>query len=89
VIDEIVDVGEPRPPLQVQLAMRHVTRVVLEVGTADTRTAVFFAVDMEVMSMYVAPGEDNLERGMEGGQGHVAREEEATPAQRADPVWSK
>jgi hypothetical protein len=36
--------------------------------------------------MHVAPGEDNLERGMEGGQGHVAAEEEATPDQRADPL---
>ena len=38
------------------------------------------------MQMHVAPGEDDLERGMEGGQGHVAADEEATPDQRADPL---
>jgi hypothetical protein len=32
------------------------------------------------------PVECDLERGMEGGQGHVAWDEEATPDQRADPL---
>jgi hypothetical protein len=82
----MVDVGETLPLAQAQLAKRHLTRVVLEGGTADTRTAVVLAVDTEVMQMHVAPGEDNLERGMEGGQGHVARDEEATPDWRADPL---
>jgi hypothetical protein len=49
VINEIVDVGEALPPVQAQLAMPHLTRVILEGGTADTRAAVFFAVDMKAV----------------------------------------
>jgi hypothetical protein len=61
-----------------------VTRVVLEVGTAKTRAAVFFAVDTEVMQVLIAPGEDNLERRMERGQRHVAADEKPAPDQRTD-----
>jgi hypothetical protein len=38
------------------------------------------------MQMLVAPGEDNLERRVERGQRHIAANE-ATPAQRTDPLW--
>jgi hypothetical protein len=43
-------------------------------------------VDTEVMQMQIAPREDDLERGMEGGQGHITADEEATPDQWADPL---
>src|SRR5262245_17072179 len=85
VIDEVVDVSETLPLVQVQLAKRHVMRVVLEGGTAETRVAVFLAVDTEGMQVLVAPGEDDLQCNMERGQRHVATQEEAPPDQRADP----
>ena len=85
-IAEVINVGQALPTVQVQGGERHLARVVIEVGTAYTRAAVFLAVDTEVMQMHVAPPEHDLQRGMERGQGHVATDEEATPDQRADPL---
>jgi hypothetical protein len=86
VIDEVVDVAETLPPVQAQRRDRHVARIDIKAGTARPRTAVFPAVDTEVMQMQIAPREDDLERGMEGGQGHITADEEATPDQWADPL---
>ena len=85
-IDEIVDVGETLPSMEAQRYERHVTRINIEARTAKTPAAVCLAVDTEAMQIHVAPCEHDLQRGMEGGQGHVATDEEATPDQRADPL---
>jgi hypothetical protein len=42
-------------------------------------------MDVKGVQRGIAPREDDLERGMEGGQGHITADEEATPDQRADP----
>ena len=86
VIDEVIDVGQALPPMQAQRRDRHMARIDIKAGTARPRAAVFHAVDTEVMQMQIAPREDDLERGMEGGQGHITADEEATPDQWADPL---
>jgi hypothetical protein len=75
--------------MQAQRRDRHVARIDIKAGTARPRAAVFLAVDTEVMQMQIAPCEDDLERGMEGGQGHLTADEEATPNQRADPLHDR
>ena len=85
-IDEVIDVGQALPPMQAQCRDRHVARIDIKAGTARPRAAVFLAVDTEVMQMQIAPREDDLERGMEGGQGHITADEEATPDQRTDAL---
>jgi hypothetical protein len=54
--------------------------------TRLSSTTIRFAVDVKRVEKGVAPGEDDRERGMAGGQGHGATDEEATPDQRADPL---
>jgi hypothetical protein len=41
-------------------------------------------MNAEGVQMFVAPGEDDLERRMERGQRHVAADEEPAPNQRID-----
>src|SRR2546422_5203182 len=60
VIDDIVDVAEALPSMEAQRHERHVARRTIEAGTADTRAAVFLAVDTEVVQMHVAPPEHDL-----------------------------
>jgi hypothetical protein len=86
VIDEVVDVAETLPPMEAQRCIRHVTCVNIEVRAAKPRTSIRFAVDVKRLEVGVAPREDNLECGMEGGQRHVATHEEATPDQRANTL---
>jgi hypothetical protein len=61
-------------------------RIDIKAGSARPHAAVFLAVDAEAVEMLIAPGEDDLERRMEGGQGHITADEEVTPDQRADPL---
>jgi hypothetical protein len=86
VIDEVLNVAETLPPMQAQRCKRHVTCVNIEVKAAQPWNSIHVAMDVERVEIGVAPREDNLECGMEGGQGHVATEEEATPDQGADPL---
>ena len=44
------------------------------------------AMNTKIMQMHVAPGEDDLQRRMEGGQGLITTDEEATSDQRADAL---
>jgi hypothetical protein len=44
------------------------------------------AMNTKIMPMHVAPGEDDLQRRMEGGQGLITTDEEATSDQRADAL---
>jgi len=59
------------------------TRIAIDVGTAETPAAVCLAADTEVMQIHVAPSEHDLQRGMECGKAHVAMNEEAMLDQRA------
>ena len=86
VIDEIVDVPETLPPMEAQLCKRHVTCVNIDVRAAQPWTAIHFAMNVKRVEIGVTPREDNLQRRMEGGQGHVAADEEPAPGQGADPL---
>jgi hypothetical protein len=86
VIDEVVDVAETLPPMEAQRCKRHVTCVNIDVRATQPWTSIRFAVDVKRLEIGVALREDNLECGMEGGQGHVATDEEATPDQRANTL---
>jgi hypothetical protein len=87
VIDEVVDVGEPLPPMEAQHCQRHVTYVNIDVKAIQPWTAIHFAMDVKRVEIGVAPGEDDLQRGMEGGQGHVAADEKPAPDQRTDSLY--
>jgi hypothetical protein len=86
VIDEVVEVAEALPAMEASRHEWHVARITIEAGTARPRTAVFLAMDPEAMEMYVTPGEDNLQRGMEAGQRHVTADEELAPDEGADAL---
>jgi len=72
--------------VQVQAGQRHLTRIDLKAGTAWPRAAILLAMNTKIMQMHVAPGEDDLQRGMKRGEGHIAADEEATPDQWADAL---
>jgi len=87
VINEVVDVAETLPPMEAQRCQRHVTCVNIDVRAVQSWTSICFAMDVKRVEIGVAPREGNLERGMEGGQGHITADEEATPDQRANPLY--
>jgi hypothetical protein len=66
VINEVVDVAEALPSMEAQRHERHVARINIEAETAKTRAAIPLARETKAMQMYIAPGEDDLQRGMEG-----------------------
>jgi hypothetical protein len=86
VIDEVVDVAEALPSMSAQRHELHVARINTEAGTTKTRAALLLAMETKAMEMHIAPGEDELQRGIEGGQGHVAADEEPAPNQRTDAL---
>jgi hypothetical protein len=61
-------------------------RITIEAGTARPCTAILLAMDTKAMQMHIAPGEEDLQRGMEAGQGHVAADEEPAPDEGADSL---
>jgi hypothetical protein len=72
--------------MEAQRCKRHVTCVNIDVSAVQPWISIRFAMDVKRVEIGVAPREDNLERGMEASQGHVARDDEATPDQRTDPL---
>ena len=72
--------------MEAQRPERHVAWLDIEAGTAQMRTAILLTIDTKAMQMHIAPGEDDLQRGMEGGQRHVAADKKTTPDQWADPL---
>jgi hypothetical protein len=86
VIDEIIDIAEPLPPMEAQRCKWHVARITIDVRTIQPWRAIRLAMDVKRVKRGVTPREDDLQRRMESGQGRIATDEEPTPDQGADPL---
>jgi hypothetical protein len=86
VIDAIANAGEALTAVQAQGRQPYLTQVGIEAGATEPHTPICLAMDLEAVQMHVAPGEHDLQRVVEGGQGHVATDKQATPDQRANAL---
>jgi hypothetical protein len=60
-----------------------VARIGVKAGAAETGAAVCRDVDTEAMQVHIAPGKDDLQHVVEGGQRQIAMGEEVVPDQWA------
>jgi hypothetical protein len=74
--------------MEAQRCKRHVARINIDVRTIQPWSSIRFAMDVKRVKMSVARRDDDLQRRMEGGQRHVAADEEATPDQRPDTLYN-
>ena len=85
-LGQVVDVAKALPPMEAQRRERHVARINIDVRATQPWTSIRFAMDVKRVEMGVAPREDDLQCGMEGGQGYVAADKEPAPDQRTDAL---
>jgi hypothetical protein len=60
VIDEVVDVAETLPTMEVQRRERHVARINIDVRATQLWTSIRVAMDVKRVEMGIAPREDDL-----------------------------
>src|SRR5690606_5578085 len=65
---------------------RHMARINIGVRTTCPWTSIRLAMDVKRVERGVAPREDDLQRRVEGGQRHVAADEQPAPDQRTDTL---
>jgi len=86
VIDKVVDVAARLPPMEAQRREQHLARIHIDVRATQPWISRRVAMDVKRVEIGVAPREDDLQRRMEGGQRHVAADEEPAPNQRTDAL---
>jgi hypothetical protein len=86
VIEEVVHVAEALPPMEAQRCQWDMARIHIHVTAIQPWSARRLAMDVKCVKRGIAPGKDDLQRRMEGGQRHVVADEQPAPDQGADPL---
>lgn len=83
-VAEIVFVGKPLHPAQLQISNPYLSGVRIEKHAALSAQPVFTAADLKTVQVHVFPAEGDLQYLVKLRDGRVARDQQASPDQRTD-----
>lgn len=83
-VAEIVFVGEPLHPAQLQITNPYLSGVGIKEGAAVSAQTVFTAADLKTVQVHIFPAEGHLQYLVKLCDAGVARNQQASPDQRAD-----